>query len=98
MIVEGRLYWKDPVGILLLCLTEDEFAETIKYYHEKLCGGHYSWKATANKILQAGFYWPTLFGDTYKFVKRFQKCQFFAEKKRLAPLPLIPVFIEEPFR
>ena len=42
VIVEGRLYWKDPMGILLLCLTEDGFIETIKDYHEKLCGGHYS--------------------------------------------------------
>ena len=51
VIVEGRLYWKDPAGILLLCLTEDEFTETIKDYHEKLCGRNYSWKATAHKIL-----------------------------------------------
>eukprot|EP00253_Pinus_taeda_P029859 PITA_29859 len=53
---------------------------------------------TANKILQVGFYWPTLFGDTYKCVRSCQKCQLFAQKKRLAPLPLIPVFIKEPFR
>eukprot|EP00253_Pinus_taeda_P029143 PITA_29143 len=72
--------------------------ETIKDYHEKLCGGHYSWKDTTHKILQEGFYWPILFGDTYKFVKSYQKCQLFAEKKRLAPLPSILVFIEEPFR
>ena len=98
VIVEGRLYWKDPAGILLLCLTEEKFTETIKDYHEGLCGGHYSWKVTAPNILQAGFNWPTLFGDTYKFVRSCQKCQLFAEKKRLAPLPLIPVFIEEPFR
>jgi len=82
----------------LLCLIEDEFIETNKDYHEGFCGGHYSWKVTAHKILQAGFYWRTLFGDTYKFVRSYQKCQLFAEKKRLAPLPLIPVFVEEPFR
>eukprot|EP00253_Pinus_taeda_P016141 PITA_16141 len=78
--------------------SKDEFTETIKDYHEKLCGGQYSWKATAHKNLWAGFYWPTLFGDTYKFVKSYQKCQLFAENKRLAPFPLILVFIDEPFR
>jgi len=82
----------------LLFLTKDEFTDTIKDYHEKLCGGHYNWKATSHKILQVGFYWPTLFGGTYKFVRNCQKCQLFAEKKRLAPMPLIPVFIEEPFK
>jgi len=98
VIVEGRLYWKDPAGILLLCLTEDESTKITKNYHERLFGGHYSWKVTIHKILQAGFYWPTLFSDIYKFVRGCQKCQFFAEKKKLAPFPLIPVFIEEPFR
>eukprot|EP00253_Pinus_taeda_P004647 PITA_04647 len=72
--------------------------EAIKDHHERLCVGHYSWKVTTHKILQTGFYWPTLFSDTYKFVRSCQKCQLFAEKKRLAPLPLFPVFIEEPFR
>lgn len=93
VIVEVRLYWKDLAIILLLCLTKDEFIETIKDYHEGLCGGHYSWKVTAHKILQARFYWPTLFGDTYKFVRSCQKCQTFVEKNGLAPLPLILVFI-----
>ena len=32
--VEGRLYRKDLVGILLLCLTEYEFTETIKDYQD----------------------------------------------------------------
>lgn len=74
VIVEGRLYWKYPVGILLLCLIEDEYIETIKDYHETLCGGHYSWKVTTHKILQACFYWPNLFVDIYKFVRSYYKC------------------------
>jgi len=74
MIVEGSLYWKDPIGILLLCSTEEEFTGKIKDYHEGLCGGHYSWKMTAHKILQERFYWPTLFCDTYKFVRICYKC------------------------
>ena len=56
MIVEGSLYWKDPVGILLLCLIEDEFIGTIKDYHVGLCGGHYSWKVTTHKIQKERFY------------------------------------------
>jgi len=51
MILEGRLHWKDPAGMLFLCLTGDKFTETIKDYHEGFCGGHYSWKVTAHKIL-----------------------------------------------
>ena len=72
--------------------------EVIKEYHENLCGGHYSWKVTAHKILKSGFYWPSLFDDVYRLVRGCQKCQLFAENKRLAHLPLLVVFIEEPFR
>ena len=72
--------------------------EVIKEYHECLCGGHYSWKVTAHKILKSGFYQPFLFADVYRVVRSFQKCQLFVEKTRLAPLPLLLVLIEAPFR
>ena len=32
-------------------------------------------RKTATKILQCGFYWPTMFKDTYNFCKRCIKCQ-----------------------
>lgn len=98
VIIDAKLYWKDPAGILLLCLTEGESMEVIKEYHEILCGGHYSWKVTAHKILKLGFYWPSLFSDVYRLVRSFQQCQLFAEKKRLAPLTLLHVFVEETFK
>ena len=98
VIIEAKLYWKDPAGVLLLCLTEEETMEVIKEYHECLCGGHYSWKVTAHKIFKLGFYWPSLFADIYRTVRSCQKCQLFAEKKRLTPLPLLSVLVEEPFR
>ena len=41
VIIDAKLYWKDPAGILLLCLTEGESMEFIKEYHGNLCGGHY---------------------------------------------------------
>ena len=35
--------------------------EVIKEYHENLCGGHYSWKVTAHKILNQVFTGPPYF-------------------------------------
>ena len=55
VIIEAKVYWKDHAGVLLLCLTEEETIEVINEYHECLCGGHYSWKVTAHKILKSGF-------------------------------------------
>lgn len=98
MIKNGQLNWKDLVGVLLLFLTEGETIESFNEYHGCACGEHYNWNVTTHKILKAGFYWPTLFSDIYRLGRICKKCQIFAEKKRLAPLSLILVFIEEPFR
>jgi hypothetical protein len=55
IISNGLLYWKDLLGVLLLCLVEGETHEVIEDFHGGFCGGHYSWKATTHKILKARF-------------------------------------------
>ena len=80
------------------CFPEND-AENIKHeFHEGECGGHLYWKATANKILRAGFYWPTLFADVKKFVTSCHKCQIIEGKKKLLPLPLKPISTKIPFQ
>ena len=85
-------------GILLNCLLNSEADKILGEFHAGDCGGHLYWKSTVDKILRAGFYWPSLFADVYITIKSFQKCQFFAENIMLSLLPLLHVFIEEPFR
>jgi hypothetical protein len=82
-IVNGMLYWKDPGGILLSCLTEDEAKKTIQEFHKGDCGGHHYWKTTVHKILRAGFYWPSIFPDVYKEVSKCHECQIFDGKGKL---------------
>ena len=65
-IINSYLYWKDPGCILLNCLLQEEAKKKIKEFHSEDCGGHLYWKTKGHKILRAGFYWPTLFADTYK--------------------------------
>ncbi|KAG8501049.1 hypothetical protein CXB51_003148 [Gossypium anomalum] len=38
-------------------------------------GGHFRRTRTAAKVLQAGFFWPTLFKDAYAYVKSCDQCQ-----------------------
>eukprot|EP00253_Pinus_taeda_P026128 PITA_26128 len=52
-ILKSTLYWKDPGGILLNCLVEEEAKRAVKDFHKGDCGGHLFWKTTANKILRA---------------------------------------------
>jgi hypothetical protein len=96
-ILDNSLYWKDPGGILLSCLLEDDAKQAIQEFHKGDCGGHHYWKTTAHKILRAGYYWPTIFSDVYKEVSSCHECQIFDERRKLQPLPLKPISVEAPF-
>ena len=43
--------------------------------HNSDYGGHQAGERTAHKVLQSGFYWPTLFKDAKKFVSSCDECQ-----------------------
>ena len=51
-----------------------------------------------NKILRVGFYWPTLFLDVYKEISTCHEFQIFEGKRKLKPLPLVPISVEAPFQ
>jgi hypothetical protein len=83
---------------LINFLLEEEAKDKIKEFHNGDCGSHLYWKTTTHKILRAGFYWPSLFVDTYTQVSTCHECQVFEGKRKLSPLPLKPVSIEAPFQ
>ena len=59
---------QQPICIdVILYILENEFQNIISFCHEQACGGHFSAKKTATKVLQCGFYWPTIFRDAYTF-------------------------------
>ncbi|KAH9791563.1 hypothetical protein KPL71_003800 [Citrus sinensis] len=67
-----NFFWDDPYlfkycadQIVRRCVPESEIQNIISFCHEQACGGHFSAKKTATKVLQCGFYWPTIFRDAY---------------------------------
>eukprot|EP00253_Pinus_taeda_P006823 PITA_06823 len=97
-VYEQNLFWKDVGGILLNCLIEEEADKVIDEFHKGDCGGHHYWKATANKVLRAGYFWPTMFRDIYKKIASCHECQVFEGKRKLMPMPLVPIYVEAPFQ
>ncbi|XP_024046520.1 uncharacterized protein LOC112100886 [Citrus clementina] len=61
------------------------------------CGGHFSSRKTTAKILQCGFYWPTMFKDTYEFCKSCEKCQKLGSITKRNMMPLNPILEIEIF-
>jgi hypothetical protein len=59
--------------------------------------GHFSAKTTAFKIIIKGYYWPSIFHDSYVFLRSCEKCQEFAGKEHLSSMHLQPVLPDFPF-
>ena len=77
-----NFYWDDPYlfkycpdHIFQRCIPDKKINSVIKFCHSEACGGHFSSNKTTAKILQCGFYWPTMFKDTYVFCKTCENYQ-----------------------
>jgi hypothetical protein len=89
-------------GLLLRCVNDEEAHKLLHEIHGSSVsvihiGGHFSAKATAFKIIRNGYYWPSIFQDSYKFTRSCDKCQKFVGKERLSAMPLQPVLPDFPF-
>ena len=63
LIIGDTLYRRGVDSILSRCLTDEEAEIVLNDSHSGVCGGHLSGLATAQKILRAGYFWPTIFKD-----------------------------------
>jgi hypothetical protein len=83
--------------IIRRCVPNDEVISVLKFCHFEACGGHFSIKKTAAKILQCGFYWPTLFKDTNNFCRSCERCQKLGAISRRNMMPLNLILVIEIF-
>ena len=56
-------------------MPEEEQQGILSHCHENACGGHFASQKTAMKILQSGFYWPSLFKDAHAMCRTCNRCQ-----------------------
>ncbi|KAJ9541848.1 hypothetical protein OSB04_028354 [Centaurea solstitialis] len=57
------------------CIPKEETTSILRHCHSGPCGGHFGGSRTAAKVLQSGFFWPTLHNDAYNFAKSCNECQ-----------------------
>ncbi|CAN6695352.1 unnamed protein product [Malus baccata var. baccata] len=80
---DARFYvWDDPYlwkfcpdQIVHRCVHDSEFRSILSFCHTYACGGHFGTQRTALKVLQCGFYWPSIFKDARTFCLTCDKCQ-----------------------
>ena len=99
-----KFYWDDPYlfkycsdQIFRRCILDNEVSSVINFCHSEACDGHFSSRKTTAKILQSGFYWPTIFKDTYEFCKTCENCQKLRSITKRNMMPLNPILEIEIF-
>ncbi|KAL1555158.1 hypothetical protein AAHA92_15633 [Salvia divinorum] len=102
---ESKYYfWDDPYlwkmgtdQIIRRCIPDWEQADVLIYCHALACGGHFGPKRTAIKVLESGFYWPSLHRDAYEFCKNCTRCQMTGGISSRDAMPQVPIIVCEIF-
>ena len=68
-LITRHLYKLGPDEVLRRCVMPHEKEAIIREAHSGTVGGHFTGKPTAQKILTAGLWWPTLHKDTNNFCR-----------------------------
>ena len=79
------------------CIPEHEQKDILRQCHDSPYGGHHAGERTTHKVLQVGFYWPTLFKDAKNYILSCDKCQRVGNISRRNEMPMNYSLVIEPF-
>ncbi|KAL0400140.1 UNVERIFIED_CONTAM: Retrovirus-related Pol polyprotein from transposon opus [Sesamum radiatum] len=94
---EPYLYKRCGDGMVRRCVPEEEMQSILGFCHDREVGGHHGGAKTAAKVLQCGFYWPSLFKDAHKYVSSCDQCQRTGNISHRNEMPLSNVLVCEIF-
>lgn len=72
---EPYLYKKCSDNLFRRCIPKEEVERFLHGCHGSYYAGHFATFKTVFKVLQAGFWWPTMFKDAHAFISRCDACQ-----------------------
>ncbi|KAM2886412.1 hypothetical protein COP2_013485 [Malus domestica] len=85
------------IQIVRRCVNESEFQSILTFCHSYACGGHFGTQRTALKVLECGFYWPTIFRDARTFCLTCDRCQRIGNISAKDQMPQNPILSVEIF-
>ncbi|KAL0438800.1 UNVERIFIED_CONTAM: Retrovirus-related Pol polyprotein from transposon [Sesamum latifolium] len=94
---EPYLYKQCGDGMVRRCVPEEEMQSILGFCHDREVGGHHRGAKIAAKVLQCGFYWPSLFKDAHKYVSSCEQCQHTSNISHHNEMPLSNVLVCEIF-
>uniref|UniRef100_A0A151UDZ3 Retrovirus-related Pol polyprotein from transposon 17.6 n=1 Tax=Cajanus cajan TaxID=3821 RepID=A0A151UDZ3_CAJCA len=61
-------------SVIRRCLSDHEIDSVLQFCHSSASSGHLGIQRTARKVLDCGFYWPTIFKDAWKICSTCEQC------------------------
>jgi hypothetical protein len=92
-----ELYRRTAEDLLLKCLGPDEARVAMGEVHEGICGTHQSAPKMKWLLQRAGFYWPTLMSDCFRYYKGCEEYQRFGNIQLVTIAMLHPIIKSWPF-
>lgn len=86
-----------PNLVLHRFVREDEIFGILRACHNEPSGGKFLVKRTSHKILSTGYYWPYLYKDVKRYIKRCDPYQRMGQPTFTNEMPLQPQVVIEPF-
>ncbi|GJY34389.1 reverse transcriptase domain-containing protein [Tanacetum coccineum] len=97
-------FWEEPYifkvcsdGMIRRCISGPETRTILDQWHHGPTGGHYGPNITAKKVLDSGFYWPTIIKEAHTLVRLCEACQKTGNISKRDEMPLNNIQVCEIF-
>ncbi|KAJ9553349.1 hypothetical protein OSB04_017394 [Centaurea solstitialis] len=101
VLVQGMTHQQksklEPDKIPRRCVSGIVAWDILENCHKGPTGGHYGANLTAKKVLESGFYWPTLFKDAHTLLKSRDACQRIGNITKKDEMPQQSIQVSEVF-
>ena len=98
IFVDDELYRRTADNVLLKCLGTDQAHVAMREVHEGICGTHQSAHKMKWLLRRAGFYWPSMISNCFRYYKGCEECQRFGDIQLVPAALLHPIVKPWPFR
>ncbi|GJS09475.1 reverse transcriptase domain-containing protein [Tanacetum coccineum] len=97
VMINGTLYKKSFLGPWLRCVGPLQANYVLREIHEGSCSMHSGPRSVVAKVIQTGYYWPTMHMDARNLIKECNDCQIHRPVLRNPQQNLTPITSLWPF-
>jgi hypothetical protein len=91
VLYNDELYRRTAEDLLLKCLGTDQARIAMGEVHEGICGTYQSAPKMKWLLCRAGFYWPTMMTDCFRYYEGCEECQRFRNIQLVPAAMLHPI-------